>query len=55
LKYGNENLLNDFTSSNQEENGGKDSDFNDRQDSGKENESFMAIQARIKEKYGLSK
>jgi hypothetical protein len=55
LKYGNENLLNDFTSSNQEENG-KDSDFNDRQpDSGKENESFMAIQARIKEKYGLAK
>lgn len=42
LKYGNENLLNDFTSSNQEEDA-KDSDINDRQEGSGKEESFNAI------------
>jgi hypothetical protein len=56
LKYGGNNtLLNDLTNSSDQNNGAASDDLNDRQ-SGKEEEegeSFMAIQARIKEKYGI--
>jgi hypothetical protein len=58
LKYGNENLnlLNEFSSSNHPD---PESDLNDRLDSGKDevqnqlDNSFSAIQRKIKEKYGL--
>ena len=49
LKYGNENLLNEFPSSSNDQGS---SSINDRDD-GKD--SFLEVQRRIKEKYGMNR
>lgn len=49
LKYGNENLLNEFPSSSNDQ---ASSSINDREDG---DDSFLEVQRRIKEKYGMNR
>ena len=49
LKYGNENLLNEFPSSSNDQ---ASSSINDRDDG---EDSFLEVQRRIKEKYGMNR